>query len=80
MELEEMKDMLGAYKQLLEREKQMALEQHFQGFMGQLKIDNIELKTELKTQFSSLIDLLEEKIPMDQRMLAVLLRSGNYAD
>jgi len=67
-----MKDMLGAYKQLLEREKQMALEQHFQGFMGQLKIDNIELKTELKTQFSSLIDLLEEKIPMDQRMLAVI--------
>ena len=40
--------------------------------MGQLKIDNIELKTELKTQFSSLIDLLEEKIPMDQRMLAVI--------
>jgi|TARA_B110000285_G_scaffold68748_1_gene79053 hypothetical protein len=72
MELEEMRDMLGAYKQLLEREKQMALEQHFQGFMGQLKIDNIELKTELKTQFSSLIDLLEEKIPMDQRMLAVI--------
>jgi hypothetical protein len=30
------------------------------------------LKTELKTQFSSLIDLLEEKIPMDQRMLAVI--------
>ena len=50
MELKEMKDMLGAYKQLLEREKQMALEQHFQGFMGQLKIDNIELKTELKTR------------------------------
>jgi len=72
MELEEMRDMLGAYKQLLEREKQMALEQHFQGFMGQLKIDNVELKTELKTQFSSLIDLLEEKIPMDQRMLAVI--------
>ena len=72
MELEEMKDMLGAYKQLLEREKQLALEQHFQGFMGQLKIDDIELKSELKIEFASLIDILEEQLPMEQRMLRVV--------
>jgi hypothetical protein len=72
MELEEMRDMLGAYKQLLEREKQLALEQHFQGFMGQLKIDDIDLKKELKIEFASLIEILEEKLPMEQRMLRVV--------
>ena len=55
MELEEMREMLGAYKQLLEREKQLALEQHFQGFMGQLKIDDIELKKELKLTSNTFI-------------------------
>jgi|TARA_A200000159_G_scaffold143548_1_gene147807 hypothetical protein len=72
MELEEMREMLGAYKQLLEREKQLALEQHFQGFMGQLKIDDIKLKAELKNEFSSLIDILEQDLPMEQRMLSVV--------
>lgn len=72
MELEKMRDMLGAYRDLLEREKQMALTQHFEAFMEQLKIEDSQLKSQLKGDFSSLIDIMEKELTMDERMLEVV--------
>jgi len=72
MELEEMRTMLGAYKKLLEREKQVALNQHFQAFMEQLKIEDIDLKKTLELQFTSLIEIMEKELSIDKRMLEIV--------
>ena len=72
MELEEMRTMLGAYKKLLEREKQVALNQHFEAFMDQLKIEDIDLKENLELQFASLIEIMDKDLSMDKRMLEIV--------
>jgi len=72
MELEEMKTMLGAYKKLLEREKQVALNQHFHAFMEQLKIEDIDQKENLELQFTSLIEIMEKDLSIDKRMLEIV--------
>jgi hypothetical protein len=66
LDLEAMKTMLNTYKQLLEQEKQAALNQHFEDFMQQLAINDPE-KSLLRTSFFALIDILDSEGSLQER-------------
>ena len=61
-----MKTMLNTYKQLLEQEKQAALNQHFEDFMQQLAISEPE-KSGLRNSFFALIDILDSEGTLQER-------------
>lgn len=69
----EMKAMLEAYRTLLEKEKRMAMDEHFNTFMNQLGIEDKKTLKKMKRGFERVVKILEnDKIELKDRLIKLI--------
>ena len=72
-DINKMKQMLEAYRTLLEKEKEMAMKDHFHEFMSQLEITDENTVNTMETGFTQIVRILEdEELLLKDRLLKLV--------
>ena len=72
-DINKMKQMLEAYRILLEKEKAMAMKDHFHTFMSQLEITDEQIVDKMEVGFTQIVKILEDdKLLLKDRLLKLV--------